>query len=215
MTKEFELLKHIQQANLTEQELVDIYFKHKSSYRVLYNLIQHPRFLERFALNIIPDLFSMDLVRVIKNKRTRPYIRKRAELEFMGRYQKLALGEKVSYIKVAPLSLMDYFIEEKEIRIIEVMLVNPQCTEDLIMKIINRKNERSGFYEAIDATDWYKRPRVASMIALDKQAPIKILIKIIPYLVKKDLISLAKNKETHNIVKNNILLYLKKNKSKI
>ncbi|MCK4764095.1 MAG: hypothetical protein KAW12_17990 [Candidatus Aminicenantes bacterium] len=210
MGNEFEILKKIRSGSVSEQELLDIYELHKNSYRVLFFLAQHPRFPERLSLNIIPDLFPMDLLRVIKNTRTRPYIRKKAELVFTARYKKFPLGEKLSYMKIAPLALLEYFIEEEDKRVLKVILENGYCTEGLLIKFINRRKPRYDFYEALEATEWYKRPMVAESVALDEQTPIKMLLTVIPYLNRRQLKTLYKRKDTHEIVKKNILYYIDK-----
>lgn len=212
MGNEFEILKKIRSGSISEQELVEIYDRKRDSYNVLFHLVQHPRFPERFSLNIIADLFPMDLVRVIKNTRTRPYVRKRAELEFSARYQKLALGEKLSYMKVAPLSLLNYFIEEKEPRVIAAILHNHYCTEELVLKFINRKSQRYKFYQVLDTSEWYKRPQIAEAIALDEQTPVKMMIGIIPCLNLKQLKAIYSRTGTHKSVKAHILHYIRQKK---
>ncbi|MCI0471368.1 MAG: hypothetical protein L0Y73_06910 [Candidatus Aminicenantes bacterium] len=212
MGTEFEILRKIQTGSISEHELLDIYEQHKQTYNVLFHLVQHPRFPERFSLNIIPSLFSMDLVRVIKNTRTRPYIRQRAELEFTFRYTKLPLGEKSSYMKIAPLSLLNYFVEEKNGRILEVILHNSFCTEELVLKFINRKSQRYEFYQALDTTEWYKRPLVAESISYDEQAPIKIMMQIIPYLNLNRLRDIYKDRKTHRSIRKAILDYTRQKK---
>jgi len=212
MGNEFEILKRIKSSAVSEQELVEIYDRKRDSYNILFHLIQHPRFPERYSLNIIANLFPMDLVRVIKNTRTRPYVRKRAELEFSARYQKLPLGEKLSYMRVAPPSLLTYFIEEKESKVLAVMLHNQYCTEELIFRFINRRSERYEFYQVLDSTEWHKRPRVAEAISLDEQAPVKMMIKIIPYLSRKRLKEVFKRGNTHGSVRKHILDYIRQKK---
>jgi hypothetical protein len=212
MGTEFEILKKIRSGTISEQELVEIYECKKDRYNILFHLVQHPRFPERFSLNIIADLFAMDLVRVIKNTRTRPYVRKRAELGFKSKYSRFPLGEKLSYMKIAPLALLDHFVEEQEKLVIEAILKNGYCTEGLVLKFINRKSQRYEFYQALDTTEWYKRPQVAEAISMDEQASIKIMIKIIPYLSLNQLKTLYKRSGTHGIVKRNILNYIREKK---
>ena len=212
MENEFEILKKLKTGAVTEQELLDIYHLGRDKYNILFHLVQHPKFPERFSLNIVPDLFSMDLVRVMKNTRTRPYVRKKAEIEFTLRYNKLPLGEKLSYMKIAPLALLNYFVEEKDRRIIEVILNNIYCTEELVLKFINRKSRKYEFYAALDVTEWYKRPLVAESISLDDEAPIKVMLKIIPYLSVNKLKAIYKRKGTHQIVRKNIVNFISQKK---
>lgn len=208
MEEELEVLKKLYRGTFQESELIDIYDQNRSKYRVLVSLIQQPKFPEKYALNIVPKLFPIDLLKVIKNKRTNPNIRKRAELEFVGKYHQFPLGEKFSYLKIAPNSLLDYFIEEKDERILKVILENPFATEELLVKFINRSTQRFSFYEALSRTEWYKRPQVAEAISHDPAAPIKIMVMIMPYLSLKNLEGLFNDENTHQIVKRNIAQYL-------
>ncbi|MGD2089420.1 MAG: hypothetical protein PVH61_24815 [Candidatus Aminicenantes bacterium] len=213
MENELELLTKLHRKTLGEEELIDIFYQSRDRYRVLLHLIQQPRFPEKLALNIIPRLYPMDLIRVVKNKRTNAAIRKRAELEFVNKYHKYPLGEKRSYIKAAPNSLLNYFIQENNKPILEAILKNAYCTEEVILKFVNRKTDKTSFYEALSATDWYKRPQVAFAISHDPQAPIRIMVAIIPYLSLKQLQELFKNEKTHQIVRKNIVQYLQDRQS--
>ena len=89
MESELELLRQLYHRTLPEEELIDIFYQNRDRYRVLLHLIQQPRFPEKFALNIVPRLYPMDLIKVVKNKRTNSAIRKRAELEFVNKYKSL------------------------------------------------------------------------------------------------------------------------------
>lgn len=209
MSDELEILRKLNFGSVTEEELLDIHFKFRDSYRVQLNLAMHPKFPQKFAINIISRLHAVDLIRVSKNKRTNPLIRQKAEFEFQQKYQRFPLGEKLSYMKMAPYSLLLHFVEEQNIQVVEAMLGNPFCTEDLIVRFINRNTPRHGFYEALLNTEWYKRPAVAEAIAADAEAPIRMMIEIIPYLGKHSLRKIYEKEETHDIVKKNIINYYK------
>lgn len=208
MESELELLKQLYRQTLPEEELVDIFYQNRDRYRVLLLLLQQPRFPEKYALNIIPRLYPMDLIKVVKNKRTNSNIRKRAELEFVHKYSKFPRGEKLSYMKVAPNSILNYFIEENDKSLLEAILNNAYCTEEVILKFVNRKSQKALLYDALCSTEWYKRPQVAYAISHDPQAPIRILVAIIPYLNLKQLEKLYQDGKTHQIVKKNIIRYL-------
>ena len=208
MESELDVLKQLLRRSFSEAELMDLFYRYQTSYRVLLHLVQQPRFPEKHSLNIIPQLIPIDLIKVVKNKHTHPGIRKRSELEFVNKCSKFPLGEKLSYLKIAPYSLLDYFIEEKDKRVLEVILKNPYCTEELVLKLVNRKGSRFSFYEALYDTEWYKRPQVALAISHDQQAPIRILVILIPYLNLRELERLYKDDHTHQVIKNNIRQYL-------
>ncbi len=209
MENELDILKKLYRSTFQENELIEIYFQYRNSYRVTVSLLQQPRFPDKYALNIIPKVFPIDLLKISKNKRTNPNIRKRAELEFVAKYNRYPLGEKISYMKIAPNSLIYYFIEESDERILLTILENPNLTEEIILKFINRSSPRFTFYEALSRSEWYKRPQIADAISNDPTAPIKIILMIIPYLNLRQLERLFQDPDTHQVVKNNILEYLK------
>jgi hypothetical protein len=208
MDDELEALRKLFRGTFQEAELVDIYFQYRDKYRVQVSLLQQPKFPEKYALGIIPKLLPMDLLRIAKNKTANPNIRKRVELEFVGKYNKFPMGEKISYLKIAPNSLLSYFIEETDPRLLGIILSNPYAAEDLIVKFVHRRTERFSFYEALADSEWYKRPQVAEAISHDTTAPIKILVMIIPYLSLKQLERLFKDESTHQVIKHNIVRYL-------
>jgi hypothetical protein len=213
MENELVILKKLFRGTFSEEELTDIYYQNRDRYRVLLSLVQQPRFPEKHALNIIPKLYPMDLIRVVKNKRTAPGIRKRVEMEFVNKYNKFPLGEKLSYMKIAPHSLLNYFVEEKDKRILSAILNNPYCTEEVVLKFVNRRSDRFDFYDVLADTEWYKRLQVAYAISHDSTAPIKITVMVIPYLNLRQLEKLYKDENTHQIVKNNIMQYLEQRKN--
>lgn len=210
---DLELIRKLNFGNLSEQELIDVFYKNRGKHRILVNLIQQPRFPEKFSLNIISKLLPIDLVNVIKNKRTNPFIRKKAEIEFTMKYKKFPLGEKLSLIRVAPNSLLNYFIKENDKRVLKAILTNKNCSEEVVLKFISRRTQRFGFYEVLIFTDWYKRPSIAQAIIKDIEAPIKLILKLIPFLTKNQLKKLYEQEHIHEIIKKNIEYYLESNKS--
>jgi hypothetical protein len=204
------VIKKLQRGGVSQEELEEIYRLNKNEYRVLLHLAQHPRFPQSLSLGILSKLFAVDLVRVIKNVKANPYIRKKAELEFAQRYKRLALGEKISLLKMAPHSLLLTFSEEKQTQLIQTILQNSNCSEEVVMRFVNRSSERCNFYAALDATQWHQNPTVAEAIAHDSEAPIKILLKIIPYLGLSGLQKLFRDETTHQSVRDHIKIFLER-----
>jgi len=202
------VIKKLQFAGISQEELEEIYRLHKGNYRVLLHLVQHPKFPQSISLGIISKLFAADLVRVIKNVKTNPFIRKKAELEFSQRYKRLALGEKISLLKIASNSLLLCFSAENQPQLIESILNNPNCSEDVVLRSINRHGERANLYIALDNSQWHMNPAVAMAVAHDPEAPIKIILKIIPYLGLAGLQKLFKDESTHQVIRDRIREYL-------
>jgi hypothetical protein len=202
------IVKRLQSSAISQEELEDIHRRHKDEYRVLLHLAQHPKFPQGLALGILSKLFSVDLVRVIKNVKTNPFVRKKAELEFMQRYKRLALGEKISLVKMAPNSLLLAFSEENHPQLLQAILQNPNCSEEVVLRFVNRGLERSQFYLALGETSWHQCPAVAEAIAHDPEAPIRALLAIIPYLGLSGLQKLFRAAGTHQAVRDRIRHFL-------
>ena len=203
-----QIIKKLQLAQVSQEELEEIYRLHKGDYRVLLHLVQHPKFPQSISLGIISKLFSADLVRVIKNVRTNPFVRKKAELEFCQRYKRLALGEKISLLKMASHSLLLGFSDENQPQLIETMLNNPNCNEEVVLRFINRHGDRFNVYAALENSSWHMNPAVAMAVAHDPEAPIKSILKIIPYLGLAGLQKLFRDDSTHQVVRDRIREYL-------
>jgi len=181
---------------------------HHLDYRGLLHLVQHPKFPQSISLGIISKLFTVDLARVVKNVKTNPFVRKKAENEFMQRYRRLALGEKVSLLKLAPNALLMNLSDENQPQLLETMLNSPNCSEGVVLRFINRHGERSSLYVALDNSPWHMNPAVAAAVAHDPEAPIKIILKVIPYLGLAGLQEMFRDDSTHQIVRDRIREYL-------
>jgi hypothetical protein len=202
------VIKKLQLACISQEELEEIYRLHKDNYRVLLHLVQHPKFPQGISLGIVSKLFSVDLVRVIKNVRTNPFVRKKAELEFMQRYKRLALGEKISLLKIASNALLLNFSAENQPQLIETILNNPNCSEEVVLRFINRSGDRFNVYAALDHSSWHMNPDVAMAVAHDPEAPIRNILKIIPYLGLSGLQKLFSDDATHQVVRDRIRDFL-------
>lgn len=203
-----DIIKKLQTPGISREELEDIYRLHQDEYRVLFHLAQHPRFPQGLSQGILSKLFAVDLVRVVKNVRANPFIRKKAELEFGQRYKRLALGEKISLLKMAPNALLLSLVEENQPQLLQAILQNPNCNEDVVLRFVNRPQERSSLYQALADTPWPRNPAVAQAIAHDPEAPIRMLVKIIPYLGLAGLQKLFHDPATHQAVRDNIKAFL-------
>jgi len=204
-SSEIDILRRLRFGSISEAELLDIFQRHRASYRVRFHLVQHPLFPEAQALNMIPEMLPMDLIRVTRNKRANPSIRKKAELEFGFRCQKMALGEKKSLLKMAPLTVLYQFVKEKDERLLQVIFENGECTVELVMQFLNRSPHKAALYRALMATEWPRRPAIVETIIHDPQAPIRVLIEILPYLNHNQMKRLYGDENTHQRVKEEII----------
>ncbi len=208
--KELEILKKLQSGNLDSSKLLEIYDEYKDNYRIKSTLIQHPSFPVDTALNIISSLFVSDILKITKNKRTNPFIRKKCEIEFSQRYNKIPKGEKISLLKIAPLNLLEHFIGEQDEKILKTIIENPNCTESLIIKLINREIEKRSVYSVLIDSRWINNREICYAMSFDRELPIKVWIAIIGNIKTNRLKELSNNHSIHEIVRKNILGILKR-----
>lgn len=207
---EVEIIRRLRFGQVRESELIDLYEQNRDNYRIQCQLIQHPRFPVKVALNIIQHLFPGDIIRIIKNRRTNAFIRKKAEIEFKSRYQRLPRGEKISLIKVSPLQILENLLEENDEQVLTVIFANRECTEELVLKFLNRKQNKLTIYDVLIHTAWPRSPAIAEAISRDSQAPIRILLQIVSVLNVEQLRRLYEQDHTHEIVRKKIIDRMKK-----
>ena len=186
------------------EELKREYLENSEDLDVLINLIQNPIFPVRFSLNIIQRLFPGNLIEVMKNMRVNPFVRKKAEMEFVQRYIKLSLGEKKSLLKTAPISLLKNLVEETDERVIRIILNNPYCTEELVLMFINRREDTYPVYNVIKDSKWLMYPRVIDGIINDVQSPIMLLIHLLDRMTLNQLKKMLKRDYLHESVKKKV-----------
>ncbi|MDY0296619.1 MAG: hypothetical protein RB296_04810 [Acidobacteriota bacterium] len=201
---DLDVLRRIAGGSVTAEELSRLSYEFAHRQRIQIALIQHPRFPQRRALNILASLFPADLMRVIRNKRTNPLVRKRGEIEFVNKFQRLPLGEKLSCLKTAPAELLLHFQTTPDVRLLKAILNNPYCTEPIVLRMLQSRGDHQGLYQALDGTAWCRRPAVASVISRDPQAPVKILLSLLPLLNQEDREGLLRRPGTHESVRGRI-----------
>lgn len=198
---DLDLLRRLHSSALGEAELLEIFNVNRDRYRVLVELTQHPNFPLVQALNLMPRMYAVDVLRVARNLRANPFIRQRAELEFAIRFKRLPLGEKISLLRMTPPVILVHFLDENDPHLLSAIMTSPLCTEDIVLRFVNRPQPRAPVYEALDETEWHMNPNVAMAIANDGEAPIKILLKIIPFAGLKVLQKLFADETCHQIVR--------------
>ncbi len=180
-SSELDLLRRLRRSVLGEADLVELLHAHRDRYRVQLELVQQPRFPPAQALNIMSRLYAVDLLRVIRNTRANPFIRQRAQLEFGIRFRRLPLGEKLSLIRMAPPAVLLDFGDEQDPLLLQAIFASPMCTEDVVLRFVNRTQDRAAVYRGLQGTDWHMNAIVAGAIAHDPEAPIRTLLQIIPF----------------------------------
>jgi len=206
----YRLIRRIRFGNLDPRELEQIYADHHDHYGIKLHLVQCPRFPVRSSLTILSELFTPDLVRVIGNTQANPFIRKSGENEFILRYAKIPLGEKVSLLRRLPAGLLGQLTFEKDKRCLAAIINNPHCSEAVVINFITRSRGKKDFYDLLIDSKWIKRPGVIEAVLKDRYAPIKAFQEVIPLLPLSRLEKMLRDPGLHESIKKNIRYYLNK-----
>ncbi len=205
---EIKLIKKIRSSSVTRDQLIQLFYQYRKNYRITLNLISSPKFPVNHSLDVISRLYTMDLVRLIKNMDANPFIRQKAELEFLAKYSRISLGEKIGYLKISPESLLKKLLKEDDLTALEAIINSLNCTENVILEFINRKQHKFNFYGVLLNTPWIKNARVIEAILHDREAPVRIFVAIVPFLNKKKMMEICKNGYVHPSVKKYIKSFL-------
>lgn len=206
----YSLIRKIRFGNLNAAQLEEIFYAHQDHYGIKLHLAQCPRFPARRSLTIISELLTPDLVRVISNTQANPFIRKSGENEFLMRYPKIPLGEKISLLKRLPESLLRQLVFERDKRCLAAILTNTRCSESVVINFITHPRMKREFYEILVDSDWIRRPAVIEALLKDRYTPIRVFQAVIPLLPLSRLEGLLRDGGTHESVKKNVRFFLEK-----
>ncbi|MGQ9618873.1 MAG: hypothetical protein ACUVUG_07950 [Candidatus Aminicenantia bacterium] len=156
-------------------------------YSVQREMVNHPCCPQDISLNLMPNLFSVDLLRIAKNFRISPFIRRQAETVFLQKWEKMPLGEKISHARRATPFILKNLKSEGSPMVFKAILENPTLTEEVLLELINSPKISMEAIKEIFNSPWKERYRVKFAIAKSPVAPISMVLKIIPSLQKRDL----------------------------
>lgn len=178
-------------------------------YSVQKEMVNHPCCPQEISLNILPGLLPIDLLRVAKNMRVSPFLRRQAETIFLQKWSKIPLGEKISNARIATPFILKNLKSEKNRMVLKAILENPSLTEEILLEFINSPRISIEAIAEIFNSHWKNRYKIKYAIARCPVTPISIVLQIIPELQKKDLLSLL-NEPLPSLVKERIIELTKK-----
>lgn len=182
---------------LTRKDLIKFYSVQKE-------MINHPCCPQEISLNILPGLLPFDLLKVAKNMRVSPFLRRQAETIFLQKWSKIPLGEKISHARRATPFILKNLKSEQNRMVLKAILENPSLTEEILLEFINSPKISIEAITEIFNSRWKNRYKIKYAIARCSTTPISIVLKIIPELQKRDLLSLL-NEPIPSLVKERII----------
>jgi hypothetical protein len=182
-------------------------------YSVQKEIVNHPCSPQDISLNILPNLLPIDLLRVAKNLRVSPFLRRQAETIFLQKWSKIPLGEKISHARRATPFILKNLKSEQNRMVIKALLENPSLTEEILLELINSPKISINVIEEIFNSHWRNRYRIKFAIVRCPETPVQLVLRILPELHKGDLLSLLKE-PIPSLIKNKILEITKEENQK-
>ncbi len=179
-------------------------------YSIQKEMINHPHCPQEISMNILPNLLPIDLLRLAKNMRISPFIRRQAETIFIQKWPKIPMGEKISHARRATPYVLKNLKSEDNPMVLKAILENPSLTEDILLEIINSPGVSINALKEIFNSHWKNRYSIKLAIVRSPSTPISIILQMIPLLQKKDLQLLINEPDTHYIIKEKAKEILKK-----
>ncbi len=177
-------------------------------YSVQKEMVNHPCCPQDISINILPNLLPIDLLRVAKNMRISPFIRRQAETIFLQKWNKIPLGEKISHARRATPFILKNLKSEQNRMVLKALLENPSLTEEILLEIINSPQVTSNIILEIFNSHWRNRYRIKFAVARCPETPVQYVLQILPELHKNELLTLL-NEQIHPSLRNKILEIIK------
>jgi hypothetical protein len=173
-----------------------------SEYDTRRELTFHPRTPEVFAQRFISTLRWRDLARLVASVKTRPLIRRQAEMNLGNRLPGLSLGEKISLARIAGIQLLHQIKNEKHPRIIEAMLDNPRLTEGVLLPVMNSAGTAASVLQEIARSPrWANRYEVRLALVRNPNTPLQLAMNHLSGLKKNDLRALGRDRRLRAAVR--------------
>lgn len=173
-------------------------------YSIQKEIVNHHCCPQDISLNILPGLLPIDLLRVAKNLRISPFIRRQAETIFLQKWSKIPLGEKISHARRATPFILKNLKSEQNRMVIKALLENPSLTEEIILELLNFPKISVVAIEEILNSRWKNRYRIKLAIVKCPKTPVQFVLRMVSELRKGDLLTLL-NESIPPLIRNKIL----------
>lgn len=163
-----------------------------SAYEVRREVVLHPLAPRVLVLDWIGGLFWPDLVRVGRDPRLHPTVRRAAELRLIERLVALSLGEKTAIARSGSVGVIASLRHDPSPRVIAALLENPLLTEPLLMPLLASETASPRALATVAASPrWSSRYGVRLALARNPRTPLAASLHLLAALKKRDLAALA------------------------
>ena len=163
-----------------------------ASYEVRAELARHPLTPQVRALRLVSGLFWRDLVRMTRDMRVPPVVRRSAERRLVERFDGLSTGERMAIARSCGGGLISRIRHSPCPRTIGALLENPRLAEGMLLPLASNETARPEVLARIAGDRrWGSRYRLRLAICRNPRTPPTTALGILPALKKVDLGSIV------------------------
>jgi len=166
-----------------------------TSRRVLQLVVRHPRCPRHFAWDALPRLGWHDLLKVGRDPRTSPAIRKQSERKLVERIVNLTLGERTALARLAPKGIVGALLTDKQPLCVEALLSNPQFTETAALRLLNSNRNPECVLALLRHPVWGRRPEVLRAAVRSNKVPLGVALGLLALLSETEIAGVAASAE--------------------
>ncbi|TNF71340.1 MAG: hypothetical protein EP299_12195 [Acidobacteria bacterium] len=183
------------------------------NYEIRRDLAAHPKTPKVNALRMVSTLYWRDLVKLAREIRTPPAIRRAAELQLVSRLPGLGAGEKRSIARQGGPGVIAQLRRDPDPMVIEALLENPRLTEGSLLPLVSSETTKPEVLTVV-ARDkrWGIRYPVRQALCKNPRTPAVTTLPLLPMLKKIDLAAVARDRRIPAPVRKRAELLLGRNR---
>jgi len=193
-------------------EVIELLLKQRrllSSQEVRRELVAHPATPEVRALNLLPGLFWRDLLKLGADVRTKPRVRRAADLRLAEKLSTMSVGERIAIARQAGQGTLTRLRHDPHPRVIGALLENPRLTEGLLGPLLSSDTANPQVLERVaEDRRWGIRYGVKVILARNPRTPVTTNLGILSGLKKRDLNAVANDWRINAVVRRRANLLL-------
>lgn len=125
-------------------------------------------------------------------------------------FDERTIGERKSYASSSDPDMISKLIHDPEPMVVERLLQNPRVTEKDVLKIITRRPVNPELIKVVsNSQKWNTSYTVRDAIVRNPYSPASLALKILPSIMKQDLIEISRDGSLTALIRNRALLLLK------
>lgn len=188
-------VRHILANPFASREVVELVLGQQrlmTAYEVQRLLAAHRHTPEAPAMRLVAGLYWRDLVRLGRDPKVRPVVRRAAERHLANRLPGLAVGEKMAIARQGGPSTIAVLRSEPEPRVMQAMLENPRLTEGSLIALVGAESAVPEVLAVVARNQrWGRRYPVRVALCRNPRTPDVEALGLLPMLKKNDLKAVA------------------------